>query len=236
MITQLSCSPGTSTPCQKEAVANKTALGVERNSSSKALRGPVPCKKRFVGDFHRNAIVDQAHLLVAGEKHESPATAEEQKLDNFARGGGCECGTARVGKILGNVQQSLFGVIEMAGDDQRSRGAQAEADFGELEFTGDGQRRGGENYGIDRVEKFLIEETGNVDGRGLKKGPAAALFDPINILAVAAFHPELQAPRDFPRAMRQRNGFLGRGFQQLELQRDQFQAGQDVAIGVLVLH
>src|ERR1039458_4465572 len=43
MITQLNCSPGTSTPCQKDDVAKSTQLGVARNSSSSALRGPVPC-------------------------------------------------------------------------------------------------------------------------------------------------------------------------------------------------
>ena len=31
MITQLNCSPTTSTPCQNDEVANSTALGVERN-------------------------------------------------------------------------------------------------------------------------------------------------------------------------------------------------------------
>src|SRR6267142_702816 len=39
MITQLNCSPGTSTPCQNDDVANSTEFGVDRNSSSSALRG-----------------------------------------------------------------------------------------------------------------------------------------------------------------------------------------------------
>src|SRR3989454_5375068 len=43
MITQESCSPGTSTPCQKLAVANSTPPGVRRNLSSKTERGAVPC-------------------------------------------------------------------------------------------------------------------------------------------------------------------------------------------------
>ncbi len=35
MMTELSCSPCTSTPCQKLLVANRTALGVARNASSR---------------------------------------------------------------------------------------------------------------------------------------------------------------------------------------------------------
>ena len=43
MMTQLYCSPTTSTPCQKDDVANSTALGVALNCASRALRGAVPC-------------------------------------------------------------------------------------------------------------------------------------------------------------------------------------------------
>ncbi len=38
-----SCSPCTSTPCQKLEVPKSTALGVSRNCSSRTLRGAVPC-------------------------------------------------------------------------------------------------------------------------------------------------------------------------------------------------
>ncbi len=44
MMTQLSCSPWTSTPCQKDEVAKRTALGVERNCSMSAVLGAEPCK------------------------------------------------------------------------------------------------------------------------------------------------------------------------------------------------
>ena len=42
MITALSCSPCTSTPCQNDEVAKSTACGVRRNSSSSTERGAVP--------------------------------------------------------------------------------------------------------------------------------------------------------------------------------------------------
>ena len=42
-MTQDSCSPGTSTPCQKLAVANSTAASVFLKRSNSADRGAVPC-------------------------------------------------------------------------------------------------------------------------------------------------------------------------------------------------
>ena len=46
MITQESCEPGTSTPCQKLEVAKRTAFAVERKRSSKMERGAVPCRSK----------------------------------------------------------------------------------------------------------------------------------------------------------------------------------------------
>ena len=43
MITQLSASPATSTPCQKLEVAKSTACGVARNCRRSSVRGAVPC-------------------------------------------------------------------------------------------------------------------------------------------------------------------------------------------------
>ena len=48
-ITQESCSPTTSTPCQKEAVASSTAPGVLRNVSSSAALGASPWIKTGYG-------------------------------------------------------------------------------------------------------------------------------------------------------------------------------------------
>ncbi len=45
MITQLSASPTTSTPCQKLEVASSTAFGVARNWSISVERGAVPCTR-----------------------------------------------------------------------------------------------------------------------------------------------------------------------------------------------
>ena len=42
MMTQLSASPATSTPCQKLDVASRTAFGVARKSRSSADRGAAP--------------------------------------------------------------------------------------------------------------------------------------------------------------------------------------------------
>ena len=83
IITQLNCSPGTSTPCQKLEVANRTQFGVERNSSSSALLRPGALHQRFPGDFQRHAIVNQPHLLVAGEQDERPARGSGAESRQF---------------------------------------------------------------------------------------------------------------------------------------------------------
>ena len=63
MITQLNCSPGTSTPCQNDEVANSTALrrGAEFFEQRAARAGAL--QERLIGNFERHAVVDQAHLL-----------------------------------------------------------------------------------------------------------------------------------------------------------------------------
>ena len=44
---------------------------------------------------------------------------------DFIRRGGCERGAARIGQGLRNIEKRLRGVIEMAGNDQGARVAQA---------------------------------------------------------------------------------------------------------------
>jgi hypothetical protein len=46
MMTQESCSPWTSTPCQKLEVPKRTALGVSRNCWRRMWRGALPCMRR----------------------------------------------------------------------------------------------------------------------------------------------------------------------------------------------
>src|SRR5438046_1020248 len=66
-ITQDICSPGTSTPCQKLAVANSTAASVFLNRSSSADRGAVPCSSKGKETRERtrsnNSFIDVSQIL-----------------------------------------------------------------------------------------------------------------------------------------------------------------------------
>ena len=88
MITQESCEPGTSTPCQKLAVANRTAFGVERKRSSSVERGAVPCSSKRKVDAAGDALVNVSHLSVAGEEAEGAAFGDFEKTFDFVGGAG----------------------------------------------------------------------------------------------------------------------------------------------------
>jgi hypothetical protein len=107
-MTQLSCSPCTSTPCQKLEVPKRTALGVSRNCSSRTLRGAVPCSSSGKGSTRQQALVEVAHLGVAGEEAEGAAAGDLEHaadaLGGLPRG---EVGLARVGHAGRQVEQGL---------------------------------------------------------------------------------------------------------------------------------
>jgi hypothetical protein len=82
MMTQLSCSPCTSTPCQNEEVAK------ERNSAwHEILREARSSERRPEGawgtsDFSEQALMDLAHLGVAVNRHEGAAARYSNSLRN----------------------------------------------------------------------------------------------------------------------------------------------------------
>ncbi len=96
MMTQESCSPCTSTPCQKEEVPKRTALGVSRNCWRRTWRGAVPWRSERVGEFGEEAVVDLAHLFVAGEEAEGAALRDFEDAADAFGGFELEVGLARV--------------------------------------------------------------------------------------------------------------------------------------------
>ncbi len=180
IITQLNCSPGTSTPCQKLDVANSTQFGVVRNSSSKRAPRPRPLHQRFPRDFQRHAVVNQPHLLIAGEQHERASAAEVQNLDNLPRRRRRERRISRIGQILRHVQQRLLLIIEMARHDQRSRTPQAQPRLRKFEIPGDRQRGRRQHHRVDPIEQPFIEQLRNVNRRGLQKCSTTAPLDPVD--------------------------------------------------------
>ena len=102
MMTQLSASPTTSTPCQKLEVASRTAFGVARKSRSSAERGAVPCTSIGYSIAERGERLHLAQLGVAREQHErAPARALQRSrttsraaaaANSGDRGSGMRCG------------------------------------------------------------------------------------------------------------------------------------------------
>ena len=81
------------------------------------------------GDLGEEAVVELAHLGVGGEEAEGAAAGElEEAADTF---GGLrdEVGMTRLRHAGGQVEESLFGVVEVAGDDELFGEGDAEAFF-----------------------------------------------------------------------------------------------------------
>ena len=88
-------------------------------------------------------------MLIAGEQHErAPARRLEYQFDLGAGPRG-ELLAARVWKMLRNVEQNLFSIIEEAVDGQRSCVVQAQARLRVRKIVVHGQSRRCENHGSD---------------------------------------------------------------------------------------
>ena len=122
----------------------------------------------------------QAHLLVAGEQHESPAAAVFQNPDHFFGGGLCEGGAARFRQVLRHVEQRLTAVVKVAGHYQGTGVIQAQPLFGVLEAASHGQGCRRQNRGLDLAEQAFGHDLGDVDGSGLEKASAAAGLHPVD--------------------------------------------------------
>ena len=64
MMTQLSCSPCTSMPCQKLEVPKSTALGVSRNCCSSDVPRRGALHEQRIRQLREQAVVELAHLGV----------------------------------------------------------------------------------------------------------------------------------------------------------------------------
>ena len=120
-MTQLSCSPCTSTPCQKTGGAEEDGVGgVAELLEQDVARGGAMEEQR-VRQLGEQALVGVAHLRVAGEEAEGAALGD---LKNTADALGClfgEVGLARIGHVGREVEKRLFFVVEVRGDDELSR-------------------------------------------------------------------------------------------------------------------
>ena len=75
-------------------------------------------EKERVGEFGEEAVVDFAHLLVAGEEAEGAAFGDFEDAADAFGGFELEVGLAGVGHVGGQVEEGLLGVVKVAGDDE----------------------------------------------------------------------------------------------------------------------
>ena len=154
MMTQLNCSPCTSTPCQKLDVANSTAFGVSRKRFSKTWRGADALQQHGESQPRRQQIVRLPHLLITGEQHKGPAARRFEYRARFHRRRlRQKAGLARIGQLRRNVKQNLFRVIEGAFDGKGARVRQPQPALCVFEFAIHGQSRGSENDGLHLVHQ-----------------------------------------------------------------------------------
>ena len=132
-------------------------------------------QEQWIGELAEEAVVEFAHLRVAGEEAEGAAAGDLEDAADFFGGVREEVGVARRREVLREIEQRLFGVVEVAGDDElfgeRDAEALLEVVEGGLAFgVGDGEGGRGEDDGGVVGEEGLGEELRDVDGCGLQVG------------------------------------------------------------------
>ena len=80
-----------------------------------------------VGELGEEAVVELAHLGVAGEEAEGAAAGDLEDAADFFGGLREEVGVARWGHAGREIEERLFGVVEVAGDDELFGEGDAEA-------------------------------------------------------------------------------------------------------------
>ena len=131
--------------------------------------------EEWVGELGEEAVVELAHLGVAGEEAEGAASGDLEDAADFFCGLREEVGVAGRGHAGREVEKSLFGVIEVAGNDELFGERDAEAALEVFEAwraVGGGYSVGSRGeYDAGVVgEEGLGEEGGDVDGGGEEVG------------------------------------------------------------------
>jgi hypothetical protein len=136
-------------------------------------RGGAMEEKREIEDG-KKALVEGAHLGVAGEEAEGAAAGDAENALDGCGGGDDEVGFARIRHGGWEVEESLLAIAEVGGDDELAGFVEAETATDVLEAALNGEGGGGEDDGGDLFEDASAEELGDVDGRGLEKCTAGA--------------------------------------------------------------
>ena len=103
-------------------------MGVARNSLEQGFARGGAVEKDGEVEHGQQALVEVAHLAVAGEEAEGAAAGDVEHAPDAVGGGFGEFGIARVGHAGRQIEQGLLAVAEVRGDDElagfgRGRGA-----------------------------------------------------------------------------------------------------------------
>ena len=162
-------------PCQKGAGAEEDGVGRVAELFEQDVAGRRTLQQERIGQLAEQAVVQFTHTGVAGEKAEGAAAGDFQHAADLFRGLRDEVGVAGVGHGRRQVEQRLFCVVEVAGDDELFGERDAEAllqvrEAGGAVLAGHGERGGGEDDRAEALKERVGEELGDVDGGGLEVG------------------------------------------------------------------
>ena len=134
---------------------NRVRRGLESLEQDRARRRSLQQQRKI--HFRAGALVNIAHLHVAGEQAKRSPLRNFEKLHDFVRCARGKARVAHVGQIARNVQKCLLAEIELLRQDALAHGFEAQPLFQIIEMPGDGERRGGENDGVKFVEKLFAQ-------------------------------------------------------------------------------
>ena len=158
MTTSRRAEPGTSTPSQKLAVANKHGVALVAKSVEQRLLRSVTLNEPLVVELVTDAFREHAHHAERRRKNEGASLRHSDELEDLFGGGVREVRRARVGQVRRRIERGLLLEAEGRLDDLFADfGFDAEAAFDELEVAAGGQRRAGEHHAGDSFVQALAQ-------------------------------------------------------------------------------
>ena len=147
---------------EEDGVGGGTEFLEESFSRSGAVE-----EKRKIEDG-KKALVEGAHLGVAGEEAEGAAAGDSQDTLDGGSGRGDEVRIARIRHGGWEIEECLLAIAEVRGDDELAGLAEVETAADVLEAALNREGCGGEDNGGDLLEDESAKELGDVDGCGLE--------------------------------------------------------------------
>ncbi len=165
---------------EQHGVRGKAKLIEQRAARRRALQ------QHGKFELAQQAVVQVAHLRVAGEEAEGAPARDLQQFADACRRARAAVGRAWIGQVGRNVEHGLLREVEVRGHHQLARvlhaqpGADVLEGAGSVAFLlvvaararvarGDGERGGSEHCGFHLLEERLAQDSGDVDRGGLEE-------------------------------------------------------------------